>query len=229
MEIRIKPLQVAQCNLIAQAIEICYNLIYFLHASIAQIVQSLIIERSKSDYKAFLLIWLKKCVNPHKNSRSKVISILLTGNIFSWVLFCSTTTQIGTISMVSFVLTPRCFTNRLAATTFYRLQRGSGDMRQCPHKGNIVITVPLPTIIVRHWFFRINVRCGFSSDALILRTFDTYEKYSSWWWWFLQFIFFLLQNIHYLNLVSRTISMSDWYNLQTYSSSASVTLLSKGT
>ena len=34
---------------------------------------------SKSDNKAFLLIPLKKCLNPHENSCSKVISI--TGNI----------------------------------------------------------------------------------------------------------------------------------------------------
>ena len=32
--------------------------------------------------------------------------------------------------MVSFVLTPRCFANRHAATTFYQLQRGFGGRRQ---------------------------------------------------------------------------------------------------
>ena len=36
---------------------------------------------SKSDNKAFLLIRLKKYLNPHENSCSKVISILITGNI----------------------------------------------------------------------------------------------------------------------------------------------------
>ena len=35
---------------------------------------------SKSDNKAFLLIRLKKYLNPHENSCSKVISILVTGN-----------------------------------------------------------------------------------------------------------------------------------------------------
>ena len=35
----------------------------------------------KSDNKAFLLIRLKKYLNPHENSCSKVISILITGNI----------------------------------------------------------------------------------------------------------------------------------------------------
>ena len=34
----------------------------------------------KSDSKAFLLIRLKKYLNPHENSCSKVISILITGN-----------------------------------------------------------------------------------------------------------------------------------------------------
>ena len=38
-------------------------------------------QRSKSDNKAFLLIRLKKYLNPHENSCSKVISILTTGNI----------------------------------------------------------------------------------------------------------------------------------------------------
>ena len=36
---------------------------------------------SKSDNKAFLLIRLKKYLNPHENSCSKVIRILTTGNI----------------------------------------------------------------------------------------------------------------------------------------------------
>ena len=36
---------------------------------------------SKSVNKAFLLIRLKKYLNPHENSCSKVISILITGNI----------------------------------------------------------------------------------------------------------------------------------------------------
>ena len=36
---------------------------------------------SKSDNKAFLLIRLKKYLNPYENSCSKVISILTTGNI----------------------------------------------------------------------------------------------------------------------------------------------------
>ena len=45
--------------------------------------------------------------------------------------------------------------------------------------GNIFITVPLPNIIVRHWFIRINVRCGFPKDELIMYTFDTFEKRSS--------------------------------------------------
>ena len=45
---------------------------------------------------------------------------------------------------------------------------------QCHHNGTIFITVPLLTIIVRHWFVRINDRWGFPNDALVLRTFDTF-------------------------------------------------------
>ena len=30
----------------------------------------------------------------------------------------------------------------------------------------------------------------FPNDALVLRTFDTFEKHSSWKWWFLPFSFF---------------------------------------
>ena len=41
----------------------------------------MLIDRSKSDHKAFLLIRLKKYLNPHENYCSKVISILTTGNI----------------------------------------------------------------------------------------------------------------------------------------------------
>ena len=180
--------------------------------------------------------------------------------------------------MVYFVLTPRCFAYRHAATTFYQLQRGFGVRRQhariqgflsvlfspqlilqltegvqwfycwenytytlpriqrgsvifqggggggsqtfsrgggggpnanffrnpctfllfsrggvsyspsgsahgqCHHNGTIFITVPLLTIIVRHWFVRINDRWGFPNDALVLRTFDTFENHSSWKW-----------------------------------------------
>ena len=53
---------------------------------------------------------------------------------------------------------------------------------QCHHNKTIFITVPLLTIIVRHWFVRINDRWGFPNDALVLRTFDTFEKHSSWKW-----------------------------------------------
>ena len=76
MEIRINPLQVTHCTSIARPIENCYNLIYLSHANRYNRLQ-----RSKSDNKAFLLIRLKKYLNPHKNSCSKVISILTTGNI----------------------------------------------------------------------------------------------------------------------------------------------------
>ena len=48
---------------------------------------------------------------------------------------------------------------------------GLRGRRQFHHNGNIFITVPLPTIIVRHWFVRINVRGGFPNDKLILRMF----------------------------------------------------------
>ena len=53
---------------------------------------------------------------------------------------------------------------------------------KCHHNGTIFISVPLLTIIVRHWFVRINDRWGFPNDALVLRTFDTFEKHSSWRW-----------------------------------------------
>ena len=39
------------------------------------------LQRSKSDNKAFLLMQLKKYLNPHENSCSKVKIILTTGNI----------------------------------------------------------------------------------------------------------------------------------------------------
>ena len=76
MVIRINPLQVTHCTLIARAIENCYNLIYLSYAYRWNRLQ-----RSKFDNKAFLLIRLKKYLNQHENSWSKVISILITGNI----------------------------------------------------------------------------------------------------------------------------------------------------
>ena len=76
MEIRINTLQVTHCTSIARPIENCYNLIYLAHAYKKNRLQ-----RSKSDNKAFLLIRLKKYLNPHENSCSKVISILTTDNI----------------------------------------------------------------------------------------------------------------------------------------------------
>ena len=48
---------------------------------LGRLVQFLIHQRSKTDNKAFLLIRLKKYLNPHENSCSKVMSILITGNI----------------------------------------------------------------------------------------------------------------------------------------------------
>ena len=48
---------------------------------LGSIVQFLIHQRSKSDNKAIWLIRLKKYLNPHENSCSKVMSILITGNI----------------------------------------------------------------------------------------------------------------------------------------------------
>ena len=53
---------------------------------------------------------------------------------------------------------------------------------QCYRNGTIFITVRPLTIIVRHWFVRINDRRGFPNVSLILCTFDTFEKYSSLKW-----------------------------------------------
>ena len=72
----IDPLQATHCIEIARPIENCYNLIYLSHAYRWNRLQ-----RSKLNNKAFLLIWLKKYLNPHQNSCSKLISILTTGNI----------------------------------------------------------------------------------------------------------------------------------------------------
>ena len=66
-----------------------------------------------------------------------------------------------------------------AATTFYQLQKDFGSRRQSRHNMNIVITVPLPSTIVRHWYVMIRVRCGFANDVLLLRTFNIFEKRSS--------------------------------------------------
>ena len=74
--------------------------------------------------------------------------------------------------------------------TYFLFSRGCPDPLspygsvhgQCHHNRTIFITVWLLTIIVRHWFVRINDRWGFPNDSLILRTFGTFEKHSSWKW-----------------------------------------------
>ena len=75
MEIRINPSTSypLYCDSTGNRKLNCYNLIYLSHATSC-------LQRSKSDNKAFLLIRLKKYLNPHENSCSKVISILITGN-----------------------------------------------------------------------------------------------------------------------------------------------------
>ena len=83
-----------------------------------------------------------------------------------------------------------------------------------PHMCNVIITGqylsqsgPL-TIIVKLWFVRINDRWGFPNDSLILRTFDTFEKTQLLEVVVLAIQLFFLQNIHHLNAVSRTISVT---------------------
>ena len=53
---------------------------------------------------------------------------------------------------------------------------------QCHHNGIIFITVPLLTIIVRHCLSGLMTDGVFPNDAVVLRTFDTFEKHSSWKW-----------------------------------------------
>ena len=92
---------------------------------LGRIVQFLIHQRSKSDNKAFLLIRLKKYLNPHENSCSKVMSILITDNIYmSPLLLHSNTNQYN--KWFALYITPRCFAYIHAATTFYQLQRSFG-------------------------------------------------------------------------------------------------------
>ena len=54
---------------------------WYLIVSIPNLSTLTYFQRSKLDNKAFLLIRLKKYLNPHENSCSKVISILITGNV----------------------------------------------------------------------------------------------------------------------------------------------------
>ena len=62
------------------------------------------------------------------------------------------------------------------------LSPSGSALRQCHHNGTIFITVLFLTIVVRHWFVRINDRWGFPNDTLILRSFDTFEKHNSLKW-----------------------------------------------
>ena len=51
--------------------------------------------------------------------------------------------------MVYFVLTPRCFAYRHAATTFYQLQRGFGDRRQHARIHGFLSVLFSPKLILR--------------------------------------------------------------------------------
>ena len=148
MEIRINPLQVTHCTSIARPKENCYNLIYLSHANRKNRLQ-----RSKSDNKAFLLIRLKKYLNPHKNSCSKVISILTTGNILH-----ESSSAPRQHKSVQYKLTPRCFAYRHAATTFYQLQRGFGGRMQHTRIQGFLSVLFSPQLILQltegvQWFY----------------------------------------------------------------------------
>ena len=149
MEIRISPLQVTHCTSIARPIENCYNLIHLSHAYRLNCLQ-----RSTSDNKAFLLIrLLKKYLNAHENSCSKFISILTTGNILH-----ESSSAPRQHKSVHFVLTPRYFAYRHAATTFYQLQRGFGDRRQHVRIQDFLSVLFSPQLILQftegvQWFY----------------------------------------------------------------------------
>ena len=214
-------------------------------------------QRSKSDNKAFLLIRLKKYLNPHENCCSKGINILTTANIlhesfsapqqhksvqYKWFTSYLHRDVSQTDMLQPHFISCRGFSGAggnmrgsrnfcpfyLVLGLFYSLQRGSKGLfffaentililyqgsrwgplfskgggsiffqggsifsrggpnanfyrnpytyllfsrgcpdplspfgsvhGQCHHNGTIFITVPLLTIIVRHWFVRINDR-----------------------------------------------------------------------
>ena len=77
---------------------------------------------------------------------------------------------------------------------------------QCHHNGTIFITVRLLTIIVRHYFVRINDRWCFPNDSTAhvwhLRETQLLKVV------FLAIQLFFVRNIHHLNAVSRTISVT---------------------
>ena len=100
--------------------------LYFDSTGNRKLLQSDLSFRSKSDNKAFLLIRLKKYLNPHENSCSKVICILINGNILHESSSAPQQHKSVQYKWFANVLTPRCFAYRHAATTFYQLQRGFG-------------------------------------------------------------------------------------------------------
>ena len=77
-----------------------------------------------------MLIRLKKYLNPHENSCSKVISILITVNILHESSSAPHQHNSVQYKMVCFVLSPRCFAYRHAAATFHQLQMGFEGRRQ---------------------------------------------------------------------------------------------------
>ena len=78
-----------------------------------------------------MLIRLKKYLNPHEISCSKVISILITGNILHESSSALKQHKSVQYKWFALYITPRCFAYRHAATTtLYQLQRGFEGRRQ---------------------------------------------------------------------------------------------------
>ena len=105
---------------------------------LGRIVQFLIHQRSKSDNKAFLLIRLKKYLNPHENSCSKVMSILITDNILHESLFCSTATQISTINCLLCILHRDVSHTYMLQPHFISCRGVSGQEATCADPGIFV-------------------------------------------------------------------------------------------
>ena len=99
------------------------------------------------------MIRLKTYLNPHENSCSKVISILITGNILHE--FSSAPQQNKSVQYEWFSL----YLHRdVDATTFYQLQRGFGGRRQHARIQEFLSVLFSPQLILQfkegfQWFY----------------------------------------------------------------------------
>ena len=137
MEIRIKPQHVTKYTSIAQAIENCYNLIYLLHATLVESSNLWSFRGQNRAARPSCWYGYENARIYIKNSSSKVIA--------NWQYFYRGPQH----KSVQYKKLAKMFCIQTCCNHILSAAEGLRGRRLCRHNGNIFITVPHPTIIVR--------------------------------------------------------------------------------